>query len=234
MDHSDHNSLEIALKLLFNKKVQKPRYKVNFYKFMNNETKLLFKKKLKYKVDNCADLGHDEFCKHTFDSAKDFACEKHEEKKGWFYHSNDLLAPLIKERNRMLCQSKLKDGCDEVLKGYCKRLRLELCHAVIIVKKNWISSIVDKVSEMRQSPKTAWDNIKLLKKGCAGHHAQINTMKLRNKSGVIATTDGENTSIASDYFKEVFNIDATVNWIHLNNVNNKRMIKSTGDPLRFT
>ena len=65
------------------------------------------------------------------------------------YHSKDVLATLIKGRNRILCPSKSKDDCDEALKGECERLRLEIHHAVIIARKNWILSLVDKVSEMR-------------------------------------------------------------------------------------
>ena len=78
--HTDHNSLEMSLKLLFNKKAQNPRNEVIFYKFMNSETKMSFNKNLK-KVENCVDLGYDECCKHMRDSAKDVACEKHEDKK---------------------------------------------------------------------------------------------------------------------------------------------------------
>ena len=68
---------------------------------------------------------------------------------------------------------------------------------------------MDKVREMRHSPKTAWYNLKLLTKGHAGHRAQINPKKSRNKNGVITTTDGENESATRDHFKTLFNRDAT-------------------------
>ena len=60
------------------------------------------------------------------DSSKDAACENDEERKRWFHHSGDLIAPLAKERNMILCHSKLNDGCDETLDRECKRPRLEV------------------------------------------------------------------------------------------------------------
>ena len=89
MVHSDHNSLETILKVLFNKKVQKPMHKVKFYEFMNNKAKMLFNKNLKHNVENCVDLGHDECCKQMSDSAKHVAHEKHEDNKGLGFYTNE-------------------------------------------------------------------------------------------------------------------------------------------------
>ena len=63
---------------------------------------------------------------------------------------------------------------------------------------------------MRHEPKSAWDSVKLLKKGHTENHAQINVMKLRNKKGVSSTIDGENAYIDGDHFNTVFNRDTTV------------------------
>ena len=84
MVHSDHNYLEMILNLLFNKKVQKPRHKVYFYEFMNNEAKTLFDKNFKNKVNDCVYFSHDEHCKYMNDSAKDVAFERNENNKVWF------------------------------------------------------------------------------------------------------------------------------------------------------
>ena len=78
MVHSDHDSLEISLKLLFRKKVQKHMRKVYLHKFMNKVTKLLFSKNVTIKSYDCADIGHDKFYNNVSDSAKDSAYEKHE------------------------------------------------------------------------------------------------------------------------------------------------------------
>ena len=70
MVYSDDNSLEITLRLLFNKILQNPRCQINFNKFMDNKTEVLFNKNLKIKVDDCADLGYNENCRHMSDSDK--------------------------------------------------------------------------------------------------------------------------------------------------------------------
>ena len=80
--HSDHHSIEIILKIVFSKKVKTPRHEVNFYEFVIKETKFLFRKSLKTKVDNCSNIGHDELWNLIIDSPKDAACEKYEENKG--------------------------------------------------------------------------------------------------------------------------------------------------------
>ena len=102
MMHSDHNYLEITLKWLFNKKFKTLGIKVNFYKVMNNETKLLFNKNFTIKVDNCTDVRCDELCNYMNDYAKEISHEKHEQNKGWFHHSRYLLTPLLKQINKFI------------------------------------------------------------------------------------------------------------------------------------
>ena len=75
----------------------------------------------------------------------------------------------------------LNDGCDKVLKGEFKRLRLEVRHVAIVDKKNWTLSMVHKISDMKKSLKTTWDDVELLEKGCAKNHDQIKPLKLRKK-----------------------------------------------------
>ena len=65
---------------------------------MNKETKLLFNKNLIVKVYNCTDAGNDEFCNRMNYSAKVVAYEKHEENKGWFHHSRDLLKKVERKK----------------------------------------------------------------------------------------------------------------------------------------
>ena len=66
--------------------------------------------------------------------------------------------------------SKLNDCCDKVLKGECKRLRLEVRHAEIVSKKNWTMSLVEKISEMKQILKSTRDDVELFNEGCAGNN----------------------------------------------------------------
>jgi len=114
--HSDHQALKLILRLkaLVNK--SKPKKSINWNKFMYSDIQLDFNTKLSNVVNNCVDLGYEEFRRYMKDVAKDVALEEVDAIKGWFEYNRDFLMPILKERNKLLYESKMCDGEDEYLK----------------------------------------------------------------------------------------------------------------------
>jgi len=79
-----------------------------------------------------------------------------------------------------------------------------------VAKGKWIEHLVDDIIDINMNPRRAWENIKKLAAGFIGYHMRTNAMKFRNSSRDIVVTDAENVNLAAEYFKQVFNRDATI------------------------
>ena len=81
---------------------------------------------------------------------------------------------------------------------------------------------------MKTHPKIAWNNTKILREGNSGRHTEKKTMKFRNKDGVMATNDKDNAKIAGEFFSEVLNRDAVVDWSRVGEVPQRLIIECIG------
>ena len=89
---------------------------MNWYKFMEKDIKDEFNNKLTNALNDCVSLSYNKLCNYMNKAAKEAVNEKAKEDENWFTHSKDLLKPLIKERNDLLHQAKIKQGEDNALK----------------------------------------------------------------------------------------------------------------------
>jgi len=128
-----------------------------------------FNTKLSNVVDNCIDLGYEEFGRYMKDVVKDVVLEEVDATKGWFEYNRDFLMPILKERNKLLHKLKICDEEDEYLKQKCRDARSNVKNTINVAKGKWIEHLVDDIVDINMNLRRAWENIKKLAKRFTGH-----------------------------------------------------------------
>ena len=132
--------------------------------------------------------------------SKEVATEIAKVNNGRFEHNGKVLKPVIKERDKLFHKAKLSGGDDEVLKQKFRDTRSNVKNSAEHAKGKLMEYLVDDLKCINANPKKAWEYIKILKDGFSDHHVKKNTMKFKDKSGVLAMSDADNTLSAAIFF----------------------------------
>ena len=187
--------------------------------------------KLNCIVENCVDIGYEEFGKYMKNIAKEVALEDRDVTKGWFEHSKEFLKLTIKERNDLLYKVKINGRVDEFLKQKCRDAHSNMKNIVEVAKGKWVEYLMNNIKNININPKKAQEKIKLLAQGYKGDHTQKNAMKFCDSKRNIAVTDKENTNLAAEYFNKVFNRDTEVDQKHVYSKKHKPRVDKLAEPI---
>eukprot|EP00978_Attheya_sp_CCMP212_P032042 scaffold123373_cov40-Attheya_sp.AAC.1 len=83
---------------------------------------------------------------------------------------------------------------------------------------------------MKFDPKTAWLAIREIQAGFVGHHTSQFDMKMRKEDGELARSDSENADVMAGHFKKVFNNHRPIDLSVLDELEQREIISSLGDP----
>ena len=129
---------------------------------------------LSNKLNDCVTLSYEEWCAHMNEAAKEVAYEINNYNIGWFKLSSYVMIPLINIKNVALTKARASEGEDVHLINMCKTARKNVRDVVEVSTGKFVEHLVSKIKKMNLRPKEAWDNIKIFRKGCTGHHEDKN------------------------------------------------------------
>jgi hypothetical protein len=94
--------------------------------------------------------------------------------KGWFQMSQAVLAPFLKEHNKVLHATNqchhLPAAIQSTMRADLKHLNRHITHAVSYAKATWYADVCKKLHDMQMELRLAWEHIHLLTKGKSAHH----------------------------------------------------------------
>ena len=77
--------------------------------------------------------------------------------------SKNLLAPVMEERNRVLHQARQDSHMPiEIKKKICREAKKAVNDAVELAKSVWVSHLAQKIHDLSNNPKSAWEGVKEL------------------------------------------------------------------------
>ena len=83
---------------------------------------------------------------------------------------------------------------------------------ISLAKAAWSAFQANKIHNMRFTPKTAWESVKVLAGGMASHHKAPTVMRLKLPCGKLASTDAENASVMGPHCEAVYTNHRNVAW----------------------
>ena len=153
-------------------------------------------------------MTYEDFCDATLRAGKSTSLLNQQAPEGWFVLSEDILMPAIKEKNDLLHTIRHPHNYStseiEVLKTKLTTITKRNNDLILKAKARWLQDIATKISSnMKADPRTAWENVKILKGGDTTHHKPTINMAMRKPDGSIATNAKENLSVFVPHFSNV-------------------------------
>ena len=134
--------------------------------------------------------------------------------QGWFHHFENILLPIISNRDHLLHKLRTTDSPTEAIlwKTRLDRAQNEVTDNILLAKAAWSALQAEQIHNMRFNPKTAWESVKVLAGGMTSHHKTPIVMRLMLPTGLLASTDAENSSVMGPHFKKVYTNHRQVVW----------------------
>ena len=83
---------------------------------------------------------------------------------------------------------------------------------ISLAKSAWSALQAEQIHTMRFNPKTVWESVKVLAGGMTCHHKTPTVMQLMLPTGLLASTDAENSSVMGPHFEKVYTNHQQVVW----------------------
>ena len=126
--------------------------------------------------------------------------------QGWFHHSENILLPIISYRDHLFHKLRTTDSPTEAifLKAHLDTAQNEVTDNISLAKAAWSALQAEQIHTMRVNPKIAWGSVKVLAGGMKSHHKIPAVMRLMLPTGLLESTDAENSSLMGPHFKKVY------------------------------
>ena len=144
--------------------------------------------------------------------------------QGWFHHSENILLPIISNRDHLLHKLRTTDSPTEVIfwKTHLDRSQNKVTDNISLAKSAWSALQAEQIHNMRFNPKTAWESVKVLAGGMTSHHKTPTVMRLMLPTGLLASTDAENSSAMGPHFQKVYTNHRKLVWETLDAIISER------------
>lgn len=210
---SDHAAIQVKFRLTaikFNT-TQNDKEIIDWQKIqMGDDTNKEFNKRL----FNYNQVSYTEFNSNILLAAKAMATRKKSDNHGWFHHSEHVLLPAISHRDHLLHLLRNTDSPAEmaVFQVYLTAAQPVVTDNISLAKAAWSAFQANKIHNMRFTPKTALESVKVLAGGLTSHHKAPTVMRLKLPCGKLASTDAENASVMGPHFEAVYTNHRKVAW----------------------
>ena len=153
-------------------------------------------------------------------------------RKGWFEAEEEMLYPLILDRDRAQVQFDRSPSKTSRLKLALARIAVK--RAVQMAKDAWIRERVAMLNTGKRADGSAdvrnvWRAVESLKNGLSSFKTAV-YMKLRKPNGELSNTDAENLEILDGHFGKVLNIDSPFDLSVLDLVKQREIRWDLNDP----
>lgn len=211
---SDHNATFVTLRLMKRlKKKNDNRQRLlalDHSHLLDPDVKRKFFDKIKNYFDTNAACKYSELSKSMSKAATDVLPRRAKAQPDWFKFDEKNLNALIDARNEAMRRvfNKRTRFSEERL----RLLRTKVKVAVRSAKNKWLHYI-SHATNVTVGTKTAWDNVKLLKKGLS-KVKPVTQKQLKKPDGTLCKTPDENATVFKDHFQKLYenqvNFDETV------------------------
>lgn len=201
---SDHNATFVTLRLMRRlKKKNDNRQRLlalDHSQLLDPDVKRNFLEKIKNYFDTNTDCKYSELSKSMSKAAFDVLPRREKAQPDWFKSDEKNLNAIIDARNEaMRCVFNKRTRFSE---KKLRSLRTKLKVAVRNAKNKWIMHI-SLSTNISIGTKTAWDNVKLLKKGLS-KVKPVTQKQMKKPDGSLCKTPEENATVFNHHFEKLY------------------------------
>ena len=154
-------------------------------------------------------MSYNNFCEAVVCAGKETAIAIDQKCEGWFTASEDILAPVIQEKNhlrhRLHDSGSLNPNVIAAIKTQLKLVNKCNHDLVEMAKAKWYKGVCSKIHEMKMDSRLAWEYIRILTGDKIAHHKTNHNMSIRLENGKLASNVKENMSVFGMHFRKVLN-----------------------------
>jgi len=145
------------------------------------------------------------FMENIIRAGEDIAMRIRAPFKGWFEENKEELQQAI-QAHKLLSKMRASMGEErDSLRRKLKESSEKTSHQITIAKANRSRKKANLIHKVCQTPRQAWQAIKMLIAGDNCHHNKPLAMQMKTKNGELVSNDKQNMEVVEEHLSKVYN-----------------------------